>query len=71
MRAEEFFDLTKRTRAAQKQYYASRLHGDLIVAKGLERELDKAIAAGLDEVEVQRPTEPEQKSLFEEEGNEQ
>jgi hypothetical protein len=49
MKAEEFFELTKNTRAAQKLYFQSRLQGDLFTAKSLARELDKAIAAGLDE----------------------
>lgn len=70
MTIQEFFELTKKTRAAQKLYYLSRLQGDLIAAKQLERELDKAIEAGLDFVTVQRPNEPEQKTLFTEDGNE-
>lgn len=49
MDAGTFFELTKKTRAAQKLYFKSRLQKDLFAAKGLEHELDKAIVAGLDE----------------------
>ena len=70
MNGHDFFELAKKTRAAQKLYFKSRLHGDLMAAKQLERELDKVIEAGLDTVEIERQPEPEQKPLFEEEGNE-
>ena len=70
MNGHDFFELAKKTRAAQKLYFKSRLHGDLMAAKQLERELDKAIEAGLDTVEIERQPEPEQKPLFEEKGNE-
>lgn len=71
MNGIEFYELTKKTRSAQKLYFRRRLHGDLIAAKNLERELDKAIDAGLDLPLVERPTEPKQENLFTEEGNEQ
>ena len=71
MNGTDFFELTKKMRAAQRAYFKSRLHGDLMAAKQLERELDKVIETGLDAVEVQRPPEPEQASLFEETDNEQ
>lgn len=45
MNVKEFFDLTRKVRAAQKTYYKSRLQGDLIVSKQLESQLDKAIDA--------------------------
>lgn len=70
MNGNEFFELTKKTRAAQKVYFKSRLQGDLMAAKQLERELDVAITRGLDTVEVQRPNVAEQKSLFTEDDNE-
>ena len=70
MNGPDFFELAKKTRAAQRLYFKSRLHGDLMAAKQLERELDKVIEAGLDTVEIERQPEPEQKPLFEEEGNE-
>ena len=70
MNGLDFFELAKKTRAAQKLYFKSRLHGDLMAAKQLERDLDKAIETGLDAVEIERPTEPEQKPLFTEDGNE-
>ena len=69
MNGTDFFELAKKTRAAQRLYFKSRLHGDLMAAKQLERELDKAIETGLDTVEIERQPEPEQKPLFEEEGN--
>ena len=70
MNGTDFFELAKKTRAAQRLYFKSRLHGDLMAAKQLERELDKVIEAGLDTVEIERHPELEQKPLFEEEGNE-
>ena len=70
MNGPDFFELAKKTRAAQKLYFKSRLHGDLMAAKQLERELDKVIESGLDTVEIERQPEPEQKTLFEEKGNE-
>lgn len=70
MDGSEFFELAKKTRAAQRLYFRSRLHGDLMAAKQLERELDKVIEAGLDTVEIERQPEPEQKLLFEETDNE-
>ena len=70
MNGTDFFELAKKTRAAQRLYFKSRLHGDLMAAKQLERDLDKVIEAGLDTVEIERQPEPEQKPLFEEEGNE-
>lgn len=46
MKAKEFFELTQKVRAAQKTYYGNgRLQGDLIAAKQLESQLDKAIDA--------------------------
>ena len=69
MNVPDFFELAKKKRAAQKLYFKSRLYGDLMAAKQLERDLDKVIETGLDAVEIERPTEPEQKTLFEEEGN--
>lgn len=73
MKAIDFFDLTKRTRAAQKLYFTSRLQGDLITAKRLERDLDNAIAAGLDvpASAEQQTNMAEQKPLFTETNNEQ
>ena len=72
MNGNEFFELTKKTRAAQKLYFGSRLQGDLIAAKQLERELDKAIAAGLEEPDcAEAVVEAKQGNLFTEEGNEQ
>jgi hypothetical protein len=47
MNGNEFFELTKKVRAAQKLYFKSRLQGDLMAAKQLERELDVAITRGL------------------------
>ena len=49
MNGFEFYELAKKTRAAQRLYFKSRLHGDLINAKNLERELDRAIEAGIEE----------------------
>ena len=70
MNGPDFFELAKKTRAAQGLYFKSRLHGDLMAAKQLERDLDKAIETGLDAVEIERQPEPEQKPLFTEDGNE-
>ena len=70
MNGPDFFELAKKTRAAQRLYFKSRLHGDLMAAKQLERDLDKAIETGLDAVEIERQPEPEQKPLFTEDGNE-
>lgn len=67
MTASEFFDLTIKVRAAQKQYYTKgRLQGDLIEAKKLESVLDNAIKHVLKYgFEVDGPVESaEQKPLF-------
>lgn len=48
MKPNDFFELTGKVRAAQKLYYKTRLQGDLIAAKGLESQLDKALKDGLD-----------------------
>jgi hypothetical protein len=46
MKAGAFFEMTVKVRAAQKTYYTKgRLQGDLIIAKQLESQLDKAIEA--------------------------
>ena len=48
MNTKEFFELTGKVRAVQKLYYKSRLQGDLIASKMLERQLDQALKEGLD-----------------------
>jgi hypothetical protein len=55
MKAGVFFELTRKTRTAQKLYYKTRLQGDLITAKQLESELDKALLAGKVEPDEQKP----------------
>ena len=55
MKAGDFFELTRKTRTAQKLYYKTRLQGDLITAKQLESELDKALLAGKVEPDEQKP----------------
>ena len=67
MNGKEFYELTKKTRAAQKLYFQSRLQGDLVAAKQLERELDKAIETWLD---GEKPADAQQANLFAEDGNE-
>lgn len=63
MNANEFFDLTKKARAAQKLYFQSRLQGDLMAAKGLERELDKAIERGIDQFSTTQVSAEEERQL--------
>jgi hypothetical protein len=48
MNAQEFFELTKKTRAAQKTFFHRQRPSDLNEAKRLERLLDAAIQEGLD-----------------------
>lgn len=46
MKAQEFFELACKVRAAQNTYYkGGRMKGDLIRSKQLESQIDKAIAA--------------------------
>jgi hypothetical protein len=47
MNTQEFFELVKKMRAAQKLYFRSRLQGDLMTAKRLEGEVDAVIGRGL------------------------
>ncbi len=48
MNVDEFFDLVKRMRQAQKNYFnGGRLPKDLIQSKELERHVDEAIKRGL------------------------
>lgn len=55
MKAGDFFELTRKTRASQKLFYKTRLQGDLIKAKQLESELDKALLVGKVEPDEPKP----------------
>jgi hypothetical protein len=54
MKADEFFALTVKVRAAQKLYFKTRLQGDLIASKQLEAQLDKAIKDGIVLIETKK-----------------
>ena len=43
MNAREFYELTKKVRAAQKAYFKTRLKSDFEKSKALERQLDNEI----------------------------
>lgn len=47
MNALEFVNKVRELRQAQKQYFKTRLNGDLVKAKQLEAEVDKALAEGV------------------------
>ena len=64
MNAQEFFELTGKVRAAQKLYFRSRLQGDLVEAKGLESQLDKAPKEGLDPIVTTTASAREQRQLM-------
>ena len=72
MKAQEFFELTGKVRAAQKKYFTGgRLHGDLVASKQLEAELDRALKAGLDvEPTAEAAVQEEFPAMFVEESSE-
>lgn len=46
---EEFLELVRRLRAAQKAYFKDRKQSDLIESKKLEKQVDQALDAALNE----------------------
>lgn len=44
MNAQDFFELVRKMRVAQKGYFATRAQGYLAESKQLEREVDREIA---------------------------
>lgn len=42
----DFFNLVKEMRAAQKEYFRTRAHSDLVSSKDLERRVDDYLARG-------------------------
>ena len=72
MDIEQFIELVRQLRAAQKAYFKDRKQSDLIEARKLEREVDQALADGvivpiLEEMDGE-PAEGLQMGLFMEEG---
>ena len=70
MNAQIFFNLVTRMRSHQIAWYRHHKQSDLIEAKRLEKDVDRALAEGLDAINTERPTVTQQ-ILFTEDGNEE
>jgi len=64
MNTQEFFDLVTRLRAAQKTYFKQRSRENLISAKDLEKQVDAALAEGLDDQTQIQSRKPMQTTMF-------
>lgn len=64
MKANDFLKLVGRMLTAQQNYFTSRLQGDLVQAKALEREVSAVIKQGRLEPDEPTPT-TSQPGLFE------
>ena len=62
MDIDDFIDLVRRMRAAQKAFFKKRKQSDLIESKRLEKEVDQTLDAIANETDTLQP------SLFKEEG---
>ena len=60
MDALAFFTLVGKMRSHQIAWYRHQKHSDLIEAKRLEKEVDRALAEGLDAINTERPTTTQQ-----------
>ena len=60
MDASAFFNLVGKMRSHQIAWYRHHRQSDLIEAKRLEKEVDRALAEGLDAPNTERPTATQQ-----------